>query len=363
MDEAGPLGEAESAGRLAERAVYLLLVALAAGGVTGFSDSVRPGEARNHFVRLNLQNGVRLIQGGALSASLPWLVESLKIDSSNPQKEAIHRTRIASVLRQSPRPVGTWMLDGPIEQSRFSPDGSRILIAGRSEARVFEVKTGEPVTPTLRPVPARDSSDDTGCRAAGLSPDGSLVLTIFGFEARVWDAKTGQATTPPLEHERTVQWAAWSPDSRILATCSGRRVHVREARDGREIHPPLSHPDLVEHATFSPDGRRLLISFGGPDATLGVPGYGSSHRRVRSRSTGSTTRTTCSMALQPRRQSDRDLELRSNDQSLGFVYRQRGRNAVPSVVRLRELVQPRRAASRDRKCPRSADLERAILGG
>src|SRR5262249_30302070 len=87
-------------------AVYVLLVALAAGGVTGFLRvrSAR-GEARDHVVRLNLQNGVRLIQGGALSASLPWLVQSLKTDSSDPQKEAIQRARIASVLRQSPRPV------------------------------------------------------------------------------------------------------------------------------------------------------------------------------------------------------------------------------------------------------------------
>ena len=66
-------------------AVYLLLVALAAGGATGVLNvRAARAEARNQLVRLNLQNGIRLIQGGAVSASLPWLVESLKAEAGVP---------------------------------------------------------------------------------------------------------------------------------------------------------------------------------------------------------------------------------------------------------------------------------------
>jgi WD40 repeat protein/tRNA A-37 threonylcarbamoyl transferase component Bud32/tetratricopeptide (TPR) repeat protein len=250
-------------------AVYLLLVALAAGGVTGFLRlRAARSEARDNVVRLNLQNGVRLVQGGALSAALPWLVQSLKADAPNPEREAIHRTRIASILRQSPRPIATWMLDGPIHAAQFSPDGTRVLIAGGAAARVFDVSTGEPVTPTLRPARSKDSAA-AGCRAVGFSPDGARLLTTFGSEARIWDARTGRATTPPLDHEQPVHWAAFSPDGKIVATCIGPRIHVRETGSGREIRPPFSHPDLVRHAAFSPDGRLLLASFGGPEKSVG----------------------------------------------------------------------------------------------
>src|SRR5262249_20216045 len=94
-------------------AVYLLLVALAAGGATGFF-RVRAArvEARNQLVRLNLQNGIRLVQGGATSAALPWLVQSLKSEAGMPTRESVHRARIESVLRGSPRPIVTWSFDG-----------------------------------------------------------------------------------------------------------------------------------------------------------------------------------------------------------------------------------------------------------
>src|SRR5206468_1146410 len=96
-------------------AVYLLLVALAAGGATGvIRVRAARAEARNQLVRLNLQNGIRLIQDGAVSAALPWLVESLKAEAGIPGRASIHRARIEAVLRGSPRPIATWSFGGPI---------------------------------------------------------------------------------------------------------------------------------------------------------------------------------------------------------------------------------------------------------
>jgi WD40 repeat protein len=251
-------------------AVYLLLVALAAGGATGFF-RVRAArvEARNQLVRLNLQNGVRLVQGGVTSAALPWLVQSLKSEAGVPARESIHRTRIASVLRGSPRPIATWAFDGPIQAAAFSPDGKRILIAGGAEARVFDAASGVPVTPRLRG-DGEAARPSLSCSLARFDPAGGRVLAAFGRKARIWKAVTGELTVPPIVHAEPVTFAAFSPDGKLLVTCSGLEARLIDLADGRALRPAFELPDLVRHASFSPDGRHLLVSFGGPEASIGA---------------------------------------------------------------------------------------------
>jgi hypothetical protein len=57
--------------------------------------------------------------------------------------------------------------------------------------------------------------------AAAFSPDGRLVVTASDdYTARVWDAATGQPVGVPLQHKNSVNAAAFSPDGRRVVTAS-----------------------------------------------------------------------------------------------------------------------------------------------
>src|SRR5262249_48865992 len=129
----------------------------------------------------------------------------------------------------------------------FSPDGRRVVTAGNdATARVWDVTTGDPVSPPLR---LRDVVEH-----AVFSPDGRRVLTAsWDRTARVWDASTGQPITPPLRHAGRVGSAEFSPDGRRVVTGAG----VWDAWTGRLL-TRLSQRRGQECAAFSPDGRRVV---------------------------------------------------------------------------------------------------------
>src|SRR5262249_24400680 len=56
-------------------------------------------ESRQRAVRLYVEKGVRLMNAGDLFGSLPWLVEALALDESDPERAEVHRRRIGHALR------------------------------------------------------------------------------------------------------------------------------------------------------------------------------------------------------------------------------------------------------------------------
>jgi WD40 repeat protein/serine/threonine protein kinase len=212
-------------------------------------------ESRHRLVQLHVANGTRLLDDGDLFGALPWLTEALALDRGNSPREERHRTRIAAVLAQTPRLVHLWDHDHEVEHVAFSPDGRRIVTASRDHtARVWEVRTGEAVTPPLR--------HGHLVWKAAFSPDGRRVVTAsHDRTARVWDASSGRAVTPALPHDSAVVDASFSPDGRRVVTAStDGTARLWDAVTGRPRTPPLKHASWLYSVSFSPDGRHVVTA-------------------------------------------------------------------------------------------------------
>ncbi len=139
-----------------------------------------------------------------------------------------------------------------IVHAEFSPDGRRVVTASMDQtARVWDAATGAPISPSL--------THASGIEFAEFSPDGRRVVTASDDNtARVWDAESGELLLPPLKHDGTVMQAVFSPNGHRIAT--GSRDHsarVWDAETGQVLTPPFVHPWSVWQVHFSPDGQRL----------------------------------------------------------------------------------------------------------
>ena len=133
----------------------------------------------------------------------------------------------------------------------FSRDGKFLLTRGPESARVWDVKTLDPVGPPLRHA--------AGIRAAALSGDGRRVLTAGGGEARVRDAETGRPVGPAVRHGDEIVTAALSPDGSVVATAAAEDhvVALWDAGTGKRL-AGLEHPGPVRYVAFDPKGERVL---------------------------------------------------------------------------------------------------------
>src|SRR5437660_428853 len=83
--------------------------------------------------------GGRQLDRGRLVEALVWFAEALRLDEGHPNREAMHRMRLAAVLRRCPRLVQVWFHDAPVTHAELSPDGRRVVTASQDgTARVWD---------------------------------------------------------------------------------------------------------------------------------------------------------------------------------------------------------------------------------
>lgn len=83
-------------------------------------------------------------------------------------------------------------------------------------------------------------------------------------EARIWDVASGQPVTPPLLHSDAVVHAAFSPNDQTIVTSSAdRTAQLWSAIDGRKIGSVMSHAGQVFKGYFHPNGEILATVAGG----------------------------------------------------------------------------------------------------
>jgi WD40 repeat protein/tetratricopeptide (TPR) repeat protein len=209
-------------------------------------------------------NGLGLLDQGDVSGALLWLVAALEKDQYDPERAALHRLRLGALLRDCPQPEQVWFHEDRVNDAAYGPDGSRVVTAGDDRtARVWDVATGASVA-VLR--------HDQRVRRVQFSSDGRRLLTLSAaefqprtksLEARVWDVETGQPLTPPLRHApwwaNGLTGASLSPDgSRLLTLLDAQTVQLWDAGTGKPIGPPWRHELSSLTADFSSDGRSVF---------------------------------------------------------------------------------------------------------
>jgi WD40 repeat protein len=176
------------------------------------------------------------------------------------------------------RPVGPRLtLTEGVSQGVFSADGRRLLVVEKTLFRVCDVDGGrELIPPTRQRLETDVGSGPIVTDYAGrlgtcdLSPDGSRAVIAGGAYGlvRVYEVDTGRTLSPPL-HDGHVPSARFAPDGRrVLTGSSDTTARVWDAATGSPVGPPLRHPKFVRDAAFSPDGQRVVTY--ASDATVRV---------------------------------------------------------------------------------------------
>jgi WD40 repeat protein len=257
-----------------------------------------------------IASSTRLLEQRDYLGALPGYVAALALDGRDPNRAETHRTRIASVLEQSPSLLSYWMHGRYVPGAALSHDGRwSALAADDGSTTVWDLTGGhEPLWNLAhdwsrqcavfrgddRALAVGGKNGFTVWNLGGAEPtrtfEVSLPNTVIyriaynlagdqlitaGYEVSswrgrvdLWDAQTGEAIVPFLARaDFPFRCAAFSID--------GRRVVVVGEYNDRQgwsqlldlaTHAPIGDPAIHEHdswvydASFSPDGRTFVTA-------------------------------------------------------------------------------------------------------
>ncbi|MBX3745629.1 MAG: protein kinase [Verrucomicrobiae bacterium] len=232
--------------------------------------------AEETAVRLQVANGVRLMENGDLAGSLEQFILALRQESGGPAREQVHRRRIAAVLRSMPRQTQEWRMGEQALLLAIDPSGE--WIAGGTEdgaVQVWRIDDGLAAGPTRRLDPPLNT--------IGFTPDGrEFFAHPYGKPLHVWPWNNeGGLPDSNLASPDALAVAA-SPDGRWYAT-AGRDapIHLIQRLDPHAqpvllpSHPPIQHLAFSRSSRFlaaaidsTPDHPALLQVWDVPNARL-----------------------------------------------------------------------------------------------
>ncbi len=149
---------------------------------------------------------------------------------------------------------------GWISEITYSPDGTRLAVAGGIGIWIYDAQTGEELDLL---------TGHTGdVESVSFSPDGrTLASGSWDDTVILWDVNTGEERRTLTGHTGDVESVSFSPDGRTLASGSwDDTVILWDVNTGEERRTLTGHTGDVNTVSFSPDGRTLAS--GSDDRTV-----------------------------------------------------------------------------------------------
>ena len=143
---------------------------------------------------------------------------------------------------------------GLLWSTAFVPGTDDVLTVGGSDARLWDVKTGQE---------KMSFSPHGAVASASFSPRGDLIVTgSWDNSAKIWNAQTGRVVRK-LEggHDRFVNSAVFSLDGKSVLTASDDgTAKVWSVETGAVMQTLVGHTDRVRSATYSPQGEFMATT-------------------------------------------------------------------------------------------------------
>jgi len=274
----------------------------------------RKAEDRARTIATEVAQGLNLVGSGDLIEALPSFIEVTRMEG--PAREKLNRTRLASLLDQSPKLAHLWWHTNELSDAQFNKDGTLVVVGTRyRKARVYDIATGKELGASFGPARAIetasfDPTDEsrvliasqdwtasmwnwkTGERyfaitnrgynalAARFNHKGDLFVIGWGDGvARVYATRTHELIRAFAGHADAVHYATFSHNDEYLVTCGRDNIAVVwRVADGQKAAPPLTHRSWVTSAAFGPNDEMLVT--GSADKFASVWDWRTGHRLV-----------------------------------------------------------------------------------
>jgi WD40 repeat protein/tetratricopeptide (TPR) repeat protein len=212
-----------------------------------YDETARVWEARKGAPLLELRHESSVFRA-AYSPDGRWIISGGRDQTA----------RVWSVTTGRPA-VAPLSHSGTVAHVRFDPTGERVLTTAADGARLWHLRTGEPVSPILKlsePVWKMTVSAD-GTRAAAIGRRGAVGA---------WDAQTGKGSGGrlPFHEANGVYFSADASQALIAARPSVASTQeiarLYRIAPGVELGATLALKGPVTCALFSPDGSRVFVA-------------------------------------------------------------------------------------------------------
>jgi WD40 repeat protein len=220
-------------------------------------------EQRQQIIQLHIIIGTAELEDEDLLAAMVRFTQALYLEGEGTERAVKLRTRIATILRQSPHLNRLIALEERALCVRSDAEKEWVATVSQDNlVIVWDVLKGQSTGASVK----LDFSPVDGA----LSPDGRRLATVSAAGlAQIWDLSTGTATTLPLSETGPVKHLSFHPDSTILITrADGPTIRFWDEM-GRQtdLSKELSGKDLA-FTTLSEDGRWYLTVNGTHEAQV-----------------------------------------------------------------------------------------------